>query len=228
MEKNEDNGFGDRHNIISVVPAEFGDEVEDQEHEEYFVFIKNRVNPNSQYKIMKITYQIPAKWVAMKGSWDNWKEEIVLKRTVRKKDSSPQFYVTMKIAPGSYQFKFIVDGTWVVNPAYPIIKNHDQSENNLLNVPYYSTLACPNPTNLEEKNFLAWRREEGKWTECGRIHHTLQGHSMNIICDIVYIFGGMANNKFTNTLYTFDPKTNEFSVVEDQSGDIPPPRAFHQ
>jgi len=51
---------------------------------------------------------------------------------------------------------------------------------------------------------------------------------MNIICDIIYIFGGMANNKFTNTLYTFDPKTNEFSVVEDQSGDIPPPRAFHQ
>lgn len=224
MERSEDNGFGERHNLISVMPARFG-EVEDQDDEEYFVFIKNHKNPSPQYKIIKIVYPIPAKWVAMKGSWDNWKEEIVLKRVV--KNNSAEFYVTMKISPGNYQFKFIVDGTWIVHPGYPVIKNPDRSENNELIIPFYSTLACPNPVNLETKISLKWRREEGKWTECGRIHHTLQGHSMDVICDTIYLFGGMANGKFTNTLYTFDPKTNEFAVVEDQSGDIPPPRAFH-
>lgn len=224
LEAYEDNGIGEKHNVISVTPAEFGYEEED--NEEYFVFIKNQINPDSQYKIIRMSYKFPANWVAVRGSWDHWKEEIVLKKS--KSTGSPEFYVTIKIAPGNYQFKFIVDGNYVLVDGYPTVKAPNGAENNMLAVPYYSTLACPKPTNLETNIYLNWRREEGKWTECGRIHHTLQGHSMNIICDIVYIFGGMANNKFTNTLYTFDPKTNEFSVVEEQQGDIPSPRAFHQ
>ena len=227
LQRNEDNGMGERHNVISVTPAEVA-EIEDQDDEEYFIFIKNQKNPESQYKIMKITYQAPATWVTIKGSWDNWKDAIVLKKVKNNINGSTEFYVAIKIAPENYQFKFLVDGNWVLSPSYPAVRNSNGIENNLLVVPSYSTLTCPKPVNLESKIYLKWRREEGKWTECGRLHHTLQGHSMNIICDIVYIFGGMANGKFTNTLYTFDPKTNEFAVVEDQQGDIPTPRAFHQ
>ena len=122
----------------------------------------------------------------------------------------------------------MLDGDWVTSSDYPTVQAKDKHENNILLVPAYSTLSCTKPTNLEEKTYLNWRREESKWTECGSIHHTLQGHSLSVICDIVYIFGGMASGKFVNTLYTYDPKTNEFSVIEDQSGDIPEPRAFHQ
>jgi len=50
---------------------------------------------------------------------------------------------------------------------------------------------------------------------------------MSYISGFVYIFGGIANNKFTNTIYVFDPKSNEFSLIEDPTGDIPEPRAFH-
>ena len=166
--------------------------------------------------------------MSIKGSWDNWKEEIALKRVKNNFTGFSEFYVTMKIAPGNYQFKFLVDGEWVASSSYPIVETGDNHQNNILTVPAYSTLACPKPSNLEEKIYLNWRREESKWTECGTIHHTLQGHSISVICDIVYLFGGLANGKFTNTLYTYDPKTNEFSVIEDQSGDIPESRAFHK
>jgi len=221
----ESDGLVGKNNVISVIPAEFED-VENHDDEEYFIFIKNHKGQDAQYKIMKITYESPANWVTMKGSWDNWKEEIVLKKVKRLNDSY-EFYVTLKIAPGNYQFKFLADGHWVISNQYPVAEGPDNIINNLLVVYSYSTLACPKPTNLETKLYLNWRREEGKWTECGRIHHTLQGHSMNIISGIIYIFGGLANGKFTNTLYTFDPQSNEFSVVEEQGGDIPSPRAFH-
>jgi N-acetylneuraminic acid mutarotase len=50
---------------------------------------------------------------------------------------------------------------------------------------------------------------------------------MNVICDKVYIFGGLANGRFTNSLYTYDPKAGMFELVEYMSGDVPDPRAFH-
>lgn len=221
----ESDGLSGQHNFMRVMPAEFED-VEEQDNEEYFIYIKNQKNPDTQYKIIKLIYPAPAVWVAVKGSWDNWNKQIVLKK-VKNFEGEFEFYVTLKIAPGNYQFKFISDGAWNLSSYYPVAEPQGEIVNNLLIVPSYSTLACPKPTNLESKIYLNWRREEGKWTECGRIHHTLQGHSMNIICDTIYIFGGMANGKFTNTLYTFDPRTNEFNVVEDQAGDIPSPRAFH-
>ena len=139
-----------------------------------------------------------------------------------------EFYVTLKIAPGDYQFKFIVDGVWITSNTFPTIKTSDGVENNHLKVPFFSNLTEHKPLILQEKTFLNWRREDGKWTDCGRIHHTLQGHSLSVICEKVYIFGGLANNKFTNALYIFDPKTLEFSVVEEYKGDVPEPRAFHQ
>ena len=220
-------GKGGKNNVLEVKPAHFSEE-EDSDQEEYLVFIGNMKESKPQYKVKKIAYEFPAVWASIKGSWDNWTEEIALKRVKNNFTGFFEFYVTIKIAPGNYQFKFLVDGNWVTSTSYPIVDTADNYQNNLLTVPAYSTLACSKPKNLEEKIYLNWRREESKWTECGTIHHTLQGHSISVICDTVYLFGGLANGKFTNTLYTYDPKTNEFSVIEDQSGDIPEPRAFHK
>jgi N-acetylneuraminic acid mutarotase len=123
----------------------------------------------------------------------------------------------------------LVNGTWTTSKTYPIVKDKDQNdvERNLLVVPSYIKRQNTRHVDWSEKKALTWKREDGKWTECGRIHHTFQGHSMNVVCNMIYMFGGIANNKFTNTLYIFDPRTSEFSVVEDQEGDIPEPRAFH-
>jgi len=225
--KTVDDGIGGKNNIIEVKPTDFNDGEED-DNEDYFIIIANQKAMDSNYKIMNINYTSSASWVAIKGSWDNWKEQIALKRVKSGQDSA-NFYVALKIAPGNYQFKFIVDGQWTLSPDYPILKNKDDPliVNNLLNIPSYFTLSTPKPNNLEKKPYLLWHREDGKWAHGGKIHHTLQGHSMNVICDNVYIFGGMANVKFTNTMYVYNPRTAEFSIIEDQSGDIPEPRAFH-
>jgi len=220
-----DDGVGGKNNIIEVRPLNTNEE--EDEDQDYFIFIQSP-HSQKQVKSKKITYQYPAIWVAIKGSWDNWKQEIMLKKVKNNFSGFMEFYVTLKIAPGSYEFKFIVDGHWLTSPNYPIVKGSNNIENNLLFVSSYGHPPQESQIiNVQQETSLAWRREEGKWTECGRIHHTLQGHSISNICDLIYIFGGLANNKFTNTLYCYDPKSNEFSVVEDQKGDIPEPRAFH-
>jgi len=76
----ESDGLSGQHNFMRVMPAEFED-VEEQDNEEYFIFIKNQKNPDTQYKIIKLIYPAPAVWVAVKGSWDNWNKQIVLKKS---------------------------------------------------------------------------------------------------------------------------------------------------
>lgn len=223
-EKTTEDSYGGKTNLIEVKPNNF-DEDDEEDDEDYFIIIPNLKNPDSQYKIIIVNYPLPASWVAIKGSWDHWKEQIALKKV--RTGSDYKFYVALKIAPGTYQFKFIVDGAWKISKAYPTVKK-DQFENNILLVSSYSTLNTPKPYNLEKKCYLHWNREEGKWAHGGSIHHTLQGHSMDAVGDKVYIFGGLANGKFTNAMYVYDPRTTEFNVIEDQMGDIPDPRAFHQ
>ena len=220
-----DDSLGGNCNTIDVKPANFQEDEPDDE--DYFIIIPNLTNPDSNYKIITISYTVPALWVAIQGSWDNWKEQIALKK-VKTGQSDRNFYVTLKICPGNYQFKFIVDGEWRTSLAYPIVDHKDGIKNNLLTVSSYFTLATPKPYGLESKPYLTWKREEGIWAHGGGIHHTLQGHSMNLICDKVYIFGGLANGKFTNTMYVYVPRTADFAIIEDQGGDIPEPRAFHQ
>ena len=217
---------GHINNVIEVQPANFEDD-EDYDNDDYFVIVPNARSHNSNYKIMIVNYTQPASWVAIKGSWDNWKDQIALKK-VKNNQNNYSFYVTLKISPGNYQFKFIVDGAWTCSPAYPKVKVNKEIENNVLNIPSYFTLTTSKPKSLEEKAYLSWQRKEGIWAHGGSIHHTLQGHSMNVICDKVYIFGGVANAEFTNALYIYNPRTSEFSIIEDQAGDIPEPRAFHQ
>ena len=224
-EKTVDDGMGGRSNVIEVESANFNDN-DEIDNEDYFIIISNQKKSNTNYKIVPVTYPFPASWVAIKGSWDNWKEQIALKRVKNNHDHN--FYVTLKIAPGNYQFKFIVDGEWKLNPAYPMIKTKDDHKNNVLSISSRFTLTTQKPLNLEKKPYLLWKREEGTFAHGGSIHRTLQGHSMNVICDNVYLFGGLANGKFTNAIYSYNPRTNESSIVEDQGGDIPEPRAFHQ
>mmetsp|Transcript_9134 Transcript_9134/g.8056 ORF Transcript_9134/g.8056 Transcript_9134/m.8056 type:complete len:114 (-) Transcript_9134:228-569(-) len=112
-------------------------------------------------------------WVSIKGSWDGWTEEIMLKKVKNNFSGFLEFYVTLKIVAGNYQFKFIVDGNWLTSPAFPTTKNENGIENNVLTIPTYSNLSESKPLILEEKQFLNWRREDGKWAEQGRIHHTL-------------------------------------------------------
>ena len=223
-----DDGIDLKNNEINILPVRHHDGEEDLEGLEFIDLVPSHKNNSNLSKIMKIVYQFPAKYVSVKGSWDNWTQTIPLKKVRNNFTGAEEFFTVLRLSAGNYNFKFLVDEKWNTSPTYPLAKDSTDNENNILVVSSFVKNSQSKRVNWLEKGTLMWKREEGKWTECGKIHHTFQGHSMNAVCDLIYIFGGIANNKFTNTLYTFDPRTNEFSLVDDQIGEVPEPRAFHQ
>ena len=218
-----DDGLDLKNNKIEILPVRHHDGEEYDEELEPVDLVSKTKNRMKSFQVMKIVYQFPANSVSIKGSWDNWSQEIPLARNRNNFTGAEDFFVALKIPSGTYHFKFFVDEKWVTSPKYPLT----EQENNILVVPGRNPAPRERRVDWKDKGSLKWRREEGSWTECGKIHHTLQGHSMNVVCDMIYIFGGIANNQFTNVLFTFDPRTNEFSLVDDQDGEIPDPRAFH-
>nr|GMD19599.1 protein ptst, chloroplastic [Ipomoea batatas] len=69
--------------------------------------------------------------VLLAGSFDGWTSQLKWLQRKMEKSSAGIFSVTMLLYPGRYEFKFIVDGKWRVDPLRPIIVNHGH-ENNLL------------------------------------------------------------------------------------------------
>ena len=50
---------------------------------------------------------------------------------------------------------------------------------------------------------------------------------MDVVAENIYIFGGITNGQFTNSMFILDTNTMEISCA-DQVGNIPTPRAFHR
>ncbi|KAI3931236.1 hypothetical protein MKX01_040153 [Papaver californicum] len=64
--------------------------------------------------------------VLLTGSFDGWSSQRKME-----KSSSGIFSLSLKLYPGRYEFKFIVDGEWRTDPLRPIV-NSNGHENNLL------------------------------------------------------------------------------------------------
>jgi 1,4-alpha-glucan branching enzyme len=53
-----------------------------------------------------------AKKVSLTGSFDNWD----IDAHPAKKDAKGNWTVKMSLKPGQYEYKFVVDGSWVIDP----------------------------------------------------------------------------------------------------------------
>jgi len=62
--------------------------------------------------VVRLSIQVNsgAKNVAVVGSFSDWKPV----RMRKQKDGS--FVANVEVAPGSYEYKFIIDGNWLVDP----------------------------------------------------------------------------------------------------------------
>ncbi|XP_042454533.1 protein FLOURY ENDOSPERM 6, chloroplastic-like [Zingiber officinale] len=74
-----------------------------------------------------IIWSNSASEVLLVGSFDGWTNQRRMESS-----SSGIFSLYLKLYPGSYEIKFIVDGVWKVDPLRPITRNDDGNENNLL------------------------------------------------------------------------------------------------
>ncbi|XP_061990805.1 protein PTST homolog 2, chloroplastic isoform X1 [Rosa rugosa] len=73
-----------------------------------------------------IVWTNPASEVLLAGSYDGWATQRKMERS-----STGIFSVSLKLYPGRYEIKFIVDGEWRIDPLRPIVRN-DGFENNIL------------------------------------------------------------------------------------------------
>ncbi|PIN15215.1 hypothetical protein CDL12_12147 [Handroanthus impetiginosus] len=73
-----------------------------------------------------IVWPNSASEVLLAGSFDGWTTQRKMERS-----KTGIFSVSLKLYPGRYEIKFIVDGVWKVDPLRPIVNNNGY-ENNLL------------------------------------------------------------------------------------------------
>ncbi|XP_031489213.1 protein PTST homolog 2, chloroplastic isoform X1 [Nymphaea colorata] len=73
-----------------------------------------------------IVWSNSANDVLLAGSFDGWTSQRRMERT-----SSGIFVLNLKLYPGRYEIKFIVDGVWRTDPLRPVVNNNGY-ENNLL------------------------------------------------------------------------------------------------
>lgn len=64
----------------------------------------------------------PGKTVAVAGAFNNWD---TTKKILKDKDNNGIYKGTMLIEPGSYEYKFYIDGTWTIDPANPNFSPND-------------------------------------------------------------------------------------------------------
>jgi len=68
----------------------------------------------SKEKDTQFKFKAPqAKKVSVGGSFNNWNPNAFL----AKKDSKGNWSVTVGLTPGTYEYKFYVDGAWMTDPA---------------------------------------------------------------------------------------------------------------
>ena len=224
-------GQGGFNNTIEVLPARFEESDEDEEEtnnpKEYSVVIQPK-NPNAKatLKPVLVTFPFDANWVSLKGSWDNWENELPLKKIKNNITGHYEFYVRLKIPTGTYEYKFLVNGQWMIDPTKKKMKNVCGEENNVLEVKVKSNVSKTFPTFLEKDKVLKWERLLLDYQLPADFKHLMQGHSLSVIGEEVYLFGGMRNKDFTNSMYILDLSTNEIISV-DQNGPVPCRRAFH-
>ncbi len=66
--------------------------------------------------------------VILKGSWNGWQDEKM------KKDKKGYFSKRKKIAPGVYEFGYLIDGEWHTDESLPLTDSPFGSKNSVLKV----------------------------------------------------------------------------------------------
>ncbi|XP_038692316.1 protein PTST homolog 2, chloroplastic isoform X2 [Tripterygium wilfordii] len=74
-----------------------------------------------------IVWPNSASEVLLAGSFDGWTSQRKME-----KSSTGIFSVSLKLYPGKYEIKFIVDGEWRVDPLRPIVNNNGYENNTLI------------------------------------------------------------------------------------------------
>jgi 5'-AMP-activated protein kinase regulatory beta subunit len=81
-----------------------------------------------EYPVVFKWHNHPARTVYLAGSWDNWKAKIPLVK------STADFSTIINLNPGTYEYKYLVDGKWMLDNNASKSDGNAGNVNNLINV----------------------------------------------------------------------------------------------
>lgn len=79
---------------------------------------------------VEFVWKGPGSKVLLSGDFINWESQLPLQKT----GSDGWFVVKQKLAPGTYKYKYIVDGEWQHSPDYPTVSDNAGGFNNEITV----------------------------------------------------------------------------------------------
>eukprot|EP01017_Pseudomicrothorax_dubius_P048413 TRINITY_DN879_c0_g1_i1.p1 TRINITY_DN879_c0_g1~~TRINITY_DN879_c0_g1_i1.p1 ORF type:complete len:594 (+),score=117.05 TRINITY_DN879_c0_g1_i1:17-1798(+) len=211
-------GFGAFNNVINVLPlrAALPSRSSESELEEVV-----RGTGNDARRVVRLRWPYSGQDVQAKGSWDSWKQAIKLEPHMNPLNQQLEFTAKLELRPGMYTYKFIVDGEWRIDP-WEESEGSGALENNILRVRGFMPKPRANP---DFSAVLRWKRkpivlDEALW------HLALEGHSLDIVGDAAYLFGGRSKKGFSGDIFRINLLSYAFDAPETQ-GESPERRAFH-
>jgi 1,4-alpha-glucan branching enzyme len=84
-----------------------------------------------QLEPVEFVFEMPdASAVAVAGSFNDWDP----RRTPMRKNAAGAWTTTVALAPGHYEYRFVVDGKWISDPKAPSVINPFGATNSVLDV----------------------------------------------------------------------------------------------
>jgi len=215
------NGFDD--NVIEVVPAIMEhslrfDDIKLELDETPIDFTKN----NQIAILVKITTTIEG-LVKIKGSWDNWASLHPMKKKYYQVLNHDENVIYLLLNPGFYEYKYFINDSYFMHDSNKLSRSDNFGGfNNYLKVidKQPSDVSFGLPFNIEE---LTWSKIDVDELNFSAI----EGHTINLIGEEFYIFGGFYHGKFLDILRCVS-KDNLQIEQPYTTGRIPEPRAYHK
>ena len=168
-----------------------------------------------------ITWPHSGLHVYVKGSWDDWKEALQLTPSPENKFKTKQtLFARLSLLPGTYFYKFIVDGVWLCDNRKP---QSDDAHGNINNVLTVEDEECQVSEQIDAE-LLATRKLS--WLFKGEFK-SLKGHSINVIGGEMLVFGGKRKTEHKADLWCINTQTMQWSMLFVE-GSSPQARAHHK
>lgn len=158
------------------------------------------------------------------GSWDGWKSKLRMNPVHPNKENPKLFFKKLMLRPGEYQFKYILNGEWMLEKSKPVINDENGISNHPLSVDFFSP--------EEKSSKIIFGGQKAKW-DCILIkdmpNMSLYGHSINMVDDNLYIFGGRRQlGAYRNQMIKIDVKSGKTDLLNTESDYVPEPRGFQK
>lgn len=208
-------------NIIEVVPAvmEYSVRYEDMKQELEEIPL-NFAKCEKTAVVVKLAIVMEGS-LKIKGNWDNWADLIPMKKKFSQALNLYENYIYLLLDPGSYEYKYLVNNTDYRHDSSKLSRSDNFGGfNNFFKV--LEKHNCNFGLNFEVEK-LTWKKIDVEELNFSAI----QGHSINVIGDDIYIFGGFYHGKFLDTLRCVS-KDNLQIEQPYTTGRTPEPRAYHK